>query len=148
MNILKNDDVHKNFIALFNTEDTYVYAYRIGIWAENNQPIILKDDWSWNGHYVSRYYYVQTLNYEQVRKYAHDCMGKTSVLSHNFYEIDENNWEDLLEKAYYELKTLSNSSYNVDFLKRDDRFYFLALKDSWLSRYKKYLSKDKTNDIK
>ena len=94
---LKNEDVYDKFISLFVVKFEPYNTQQIGIWEPSNQPILIRE--KIDGHYTSHYSLQRILYFEEVRNYAEKSYGKVSVSARHFFEIDENNWRELADKA-------------------------------------------------
>ena len=111
MELLNNQDVYDNFVALFTIEkDNIKWTSKIvGIWKSSNCPVILYDE-VWNKDFSSKYYLVKSLTYEGTRQLAKKHAEKPSTVSHMFTEIDEHNWETLFINA---LKSIDEKYENL-----------------------------------
>ncbi|MBE6783234.1 MAG: hypothetical protein E7536_04410 [Ruminococcaceae bacterium] len=100
MDLINNQDVYDNFVALFTIEidREQMTSQVVGIWKPSNSPVVLFDE-VWNKDFSSRYYLVKSLTYEETRILAKKSAGKPSNISHMFAEIDEHNWEELFKNA-------------------------------------------------
>ncbi len=111
MEILNNQDVYDNFVALFTIEkdDTKWTSYIVGIWKSSNCPVILYEE-IWNKDFSSKYYFVKSSTYEEVRTLAKKHAGNPSTVSHMFAEIDECNWEAVFKNV---LKSIDKKYENL-----------------------------------
>lgn len=111
MDLIKNQDVYDNFVALFTIEidREQMTSQVVGIWKPSNSPVVLFDE-VWGKDLSSRYYLVKSLTYEETRILAKKSAGKPSNISHMFAEIDEHNWEELFKSA---LKSIDKEYENL-----------------------------------
>lgn len=98
-NWLNEEDVRKNFVALFviDYKEENLYERIVGVWKTTNQPQIIQCESPY--HYVPRYSFVKKLTFAQVRAYAQQSAGTKSVFAEYFFEVNHSNWMDLLQKA-------------------------------------------------
>ena len=111
MELLNNQDVYYNFVALFTIEyDNIKWAsYIVGIWKSSNCPVLLFDE-VWNKDFSSKYYLVKSLSFEETRVLSKKHSGNPSNISHMFIDIDEHNWETLFKNA---LKSIDEKYENL-----------------------------------
>ena len=124
-NWLKNEEVYKNFVALFVVNFKPYDTQEIGIWETTNQPVLLRKE-VWNKDFSSRYSLIKNMSYEEVRNYAKQSANISSISAKHFFEINATNWEILFDGALgeehkdykiknrYDYLTLQDIGYNVN----------------------------------
>ncbi|MBQ7835688.1 MAG: hypothetical protein IJ389_00350 [Clostridia bacterium] len=111
MELLNNQVVYDNFVALFTIEKDNIKlaSYIVGIWKSSNCPVLLYDE-VWNKDFSSKYYLAKSLSFEETRVLAKKHSGNPSNISHMFIDIDEHNWEALFKNA---LKSVDDKYENL-----------------------------------
>jgi len=130
MNWLKNEDVYKNFIALFLAEYKVYDSQYVGIWEKTNLPVIIREEMLAN--FCIRYELIKVLTFEEARHLAKTNVGATSKLAQQFLEINEHNWEHLFKcalKSVDDKYSTLDRKYWYNFLANQDTRYYTAHKD-------------------